>query len=78
MSVQVIDTKQTGSRIKEMCKERNVAPNELKERMQFTSVTPIYKWWEGKSVPSLDNLVILAKVLETSIESLLVTYEVEV
>ena len=78
MSVQIIDTKQTGSRIKEMCKERNISPNELKERMQFTSVTPIYKWWEGKSVPSLDNLVILAKVLETSIESLLVTYEVEV
>ncbi|WP_370818224.1 helix-turn-helix domain-containing protein [Roseburia intestinalis] len=32
----------------------------------------VYKWISGKSLPSLDNFIILSRLLHTSIEDILV------
>ncbi|UUY24520.1 helix-turn-helix domain-containing protein [Ligilactobacillus salivarius] len=40
--------------------------------MGFENPQSIYKWLSGRSLPSLDNLVILSKVLHTTIEDILV------
>ena len=42
------------------------------EEMELESPQAIYKWISGKSLPSLDNFVILSKILHTSIEDILV------
>ena len=33
---------------------------------------PVYKWISGKSLPSIDNFIILSRLLHTTIEDILV------
>lgn len=40
--------------------------------MGFNNPQAIYKWLAGKSIPNIDNLVILSRLLHTSIDNLLV------
>jgi hypothetical protein len=40
--------------------------------MGFENPQAVYKWLNGKSLPNVDNLVILSRVLHTSIEDILV------
>ena len=40
--------------------------------MGFETPQVVYKWMSGKSLPSLDNFVILSRLLNTSIEDILV------
>ena len=43
--------------------------------MGFESPQAIYKWQWGQSLPTLDNLVVLAKVFECPIHDILVINE---
>ena len=38
----------------------------------FENPQAIYKWLSGKSLPSIDNFIILSRLLHTSIEDILV------
>jgi hypothetical protein len=40
--------------------------------MGFENPQAIYKWISGKALPSLDNILILSKLLHTNIENILV------
>ena len=40
--------------------------------MGFENPQAVYKWISGKSLPSLDNFIILSRLLHTSIEDILV------
>lgn len=39
----------------------------------FSSPQAVYGWIRARSVPSIDNLVVLASVLHTTIDDLIVT-----
>ena len=45
---------------------------EIQGAFGFENPQAIYKWISGKSLPSLDNFVILSRLLHTSIENILV------
>ena len=45
---------------------------EIQGAFGFENPQAIYKWVSGKSLPSLDNFVILSRLLHTSIENILV------
>ena len=45
---------------------------EIQGAFGFESPQAIYKWIAGKSLPSLDNFIILSRLLHTSIENILV------
>ena len=72
MAYPVLDMEATGKRIRELRKARNISIPELRDRMQLESVQAIYKWERGASSPSLDNLILLSKYFETTIEDILV------
>ena len=40
--------------------------------MGFENPQAIYKWISGRSLPSLDNLIILSRILHISMEDILV------
>lgn len=75
MRYPVLDMQATGRRIRELRQEHRISIQTLRERMQLESVQAIYKWERGASVPSLDNLILLSKILETPIESILVIHD---
>lgn len=69
----VIDTAKTGENIKAMMKEKGVTTAALQIAMGFGTPQAIYKWFKGATMPTLDNLVILADVLGTTLDKIIVT-----
>jgi len=67
-----IQQKATGNRIKRLLQENGYTVKDIQEVMGFENPQAVYKWLSGRSLPSLDNLLILSRVLHTSIEDILV------
>ena len=67
-----IQQKETGSRIKSLLRESGYTVRDIQNAMGFENPQAIYKWISGRSLPSLDNFVILSRLLHTSIEDILV------
>ena len=67
-----IQQKETGMQIKKLLTENGYTVKDIQSAMGFENPQAIYKWISGRSLPSLDNFVILSKILHTSIEDILV------
>ncbi len=78
MITSFIDTQATGSRIWKLRKEKGLTVERLSELLGFSGPRAIYKWRNGETLPTLDNLIVLAGVLETSIDDIIVTRETNV
>lgn len=61
-----IQRKATGERIRELLLNNGYTVKDIQEVMGFENPQAVYKWLCGKSLPNLDNLLILSKVLHTS------------
>jgi hypothetical protein len=72
----VIDMKATGLKIKELIKAKGMTVKDVQNIFGFASPYPVYKWMNGKSLPALDNLVVLAKVMNVKMDDLIVTEKV--
>ena len=66
-----IDMEGTGRKIRGLMERGKVRPCDIMERCGFTTTNVIYKWMHGKSLPTIDNLVILADLLNTTIDEIL-------
>lgn len=67
-----IHQEKTGRRIRQLLSEKGYAVRDVQNAMGFENPQAIYKWLSGKSLPSLDNMVILSRLLHTNIEDILV------
>ena len=75
MKVPVIDLRATGQNIKSMRQSAGISVRDLQMILGFTNPQAIYKWQNGDTLPSIDNLVILAAVLGVTVDEILVTDE---
>lgn len=62
----------TGNNISRMRKEKGITIRQIQEQMGFNTPQAIYKWQSGATLPSLENLVILADLFETTISEIVV------
>lgn len=67
-----IQQKETGRQIKRLLSEHGYTVKDVQTVMGFENPQAVYKWISGKSLPSLDNFIILSRLLHTSIEDILV------
>ena len=67
-----IKQEETGKRIKQLLQDHGNKVKDIQGAMGFETPQAVYKWLSGKSLPSLDNFVILSRLLNTSIEDILV------
>ena len=74
----VLDLEATGTKIKTIMKLRGVTPRQLQLIMDFPYVQTIYNWFAGKNMPTLDNLVVLAQILDVTMDEIIVTKMIEV
>ena len=72
MKVPVIDLRATGQNIKNMRQSAGISVRDLQMILGFTNPQAIYKWQNGDTLPSIDNLVILAAVLGVTVDEILV------
>jgi transcriptional regulator with XRE-family HTH domain len=73
----VLDLAATGAKIKTVMKDKGITARELQIIMDFPYVQTIYNWFAGKNMPTIDNLVVLAKILAVPMDDLVVTSLVE-
>ena len=73
----VLDLAATGAKIKTVMKDKGITARELQIIMDFPYVQTIYNWFAGKNMPTIDNLVVLAKILAVPMDDLVVTRLVE-
>ena len=68
-----IDVKATGLNIQKLMKDNNISKRELQNTLGFSTPQAIYKWVRGVNMPTLDNLVIIADVLNVTLDDIVVT-----
>lgn len=67
-----IDMKATGKHIDNLRAERGMTKADIQRYFGFSTPQAVYKWIYGKSLPSADNLVILADLFECRIDDILI------
>ena len=68
----VIDLAQTGRSIERHRRDAGLTVRDLQTYFGFEYPQAIYKWQHGECLPTVDNLLALARLLQVSMEDLLV------
>ena len=75
MNYPVIDVAATGTRIKDLLKQRALTVRDVQTALGFDAPQAVYKWERGLSLPSTDNLLALSLLLDVPIEHILVYHK---
>ena len=73
MNIPTIDLVQTGANIITLRKAAGLTVHDLQMVFGFNSPQAIYKWQNGTALPTVDNLIVLAALLNVRIDDILVT-----
>ena len=72
-----INMTETGRNIENLRRGRGISVRQLQEIFGFATPQAIYKWQHGDTLPTVDNLLVLARIFQTPIEKILVVEEKE-
>ena len=72
MMIPTIDAVATGENINRLRIERDLTVADMQDVLGFSTPQAIYKWLNGKNLPTIDNLVILADMLNVSVSEIIV------
>ena len=75
--MRIIDLAATGRNIKRLRLEAGLSVRDLQEKLGFASPQAIYKWQNGLTVPTVDNLVILADAFGVEVDDIIVRSNIE-
>ena len=67
-----IDMVATGRNITRLREEAGLTVRDLQDIFGFATPQAIYKWQHGIAMPTIDNLVVLAAVLEVLMDAIIV------
>ena len=73
VNLPVIDMIGTGQNIARLRKQAGLSVRALQDVFGFATPQAIYKWQQGVALPTIDNLVVLAAVLQVRLDDILVT-----
>ena len=62
----------TGTLLKKKVEEAGYTVKELQEKLMLSCPQPIYRWFKGKVLPSVNHLYVLSQLLHVHMEDLLV------
>ncbi len=78
ISLPSIDATATGVNIVQLRQRVGMTVQDLQNVFGFSTPQAIYKWQRGASLPTVDNLVVLASVFGTTIDAIVVCKNVPV
>ncbi|MCD8131415.1 MAG: helix-turn-helix domain-containing protein [Lachnospiraceae bacterium] len=67
-----IDMKKTGLRIQNAVKEAGYSAQEIQRYLHLSCPQPVYRWFKGQILPSLNHLYALSVLLHVHMEDLIV------
>lgn len=75
MTLPYIDAIETGININDLRMSAGLSVKDVQNVFGFSTPQAVYKWISGDSIPSIDNLVVLAKVLGVTINDIIICKE---
>jgi len=72
-----MDMIMTGQLIKRLVSERGYSVSEIQESLGLSCPQPIYRWYKGQNLPSVDNLFNLSSMLGLHMEDFLIQRDEE-
>ena len=73
MGFPTINLTRTGANIVQLRKAAGLTVHDLQTVFGFNSPQAIYKWQNGTALPTVDNLIVLATLLQVRIDDILIT-----
>ena len=73
MCFSIINMKLTGQNIIHLRTQRGISVRQLQRMLGFATPQAIYKWQNGTSLPTIDNLVALSCILGVAIDAIIIT-----
>ena len=73
VNLPTIDMISTGQNITRLRRQVGLSVRDLQDIFGFATPQAIYKWQQGVALPTIDNLVVLAAVLQVRMDDILVT-----
>lgn len=70
--VKTINLEATGKNIRKIRRSEGISVRHLQAVLGLSSEQAIYKWENGKCLPTIDNLVILADALGVTVDEILI------
>lgn len=67
-----MDVVMTGQLIKRLISEAGYSVSQVQHRLGLSCPQPIYRWYKGKNLPSVDNLFMLSSMLGLHMEDFLI------
>ena len=67
-----IDMKLTGRRLKSLCDRREITVKTIQKELYIGSFQSVYAWFAGKTLPSLDNMYRLSRLLRVPMDEIIV------
>lgn len=67
-----IDMEQTGRRLQQCIHRAGFAVRDIQEYLHLSCPQPVYRWFKGAILPSVNHLFMLSKLLGMHMEELLV------
>lgn len=65
-----INKKETGVNLRRIMDIRGVKPKDIQEYLGLGCVQSIYRWLDGVSMPTVDNLYAISKMLQVPMDSI--------
>ncbi len=72
MAIPTIDMIKTGQNINRLRQNAGISVRDLQDIFGFSTPQAIYKWQHGTALPTIDNLIVLAKVFDVMVDDILV------
>ena len=67
-----IDMQRTGRKLKQILESAGYTPRMIQEFLHLSCVQPIYRWYKGLILPTVDHLFMLSGLLGVHMEDFLV------
>lgn len=68
----VIDMAKTGQNIKKIMQENGLAVKDIQEFLELSTPQSIYHWFDGRNLPTIDNLYALSDLFHMPVDVLLI------
>lgn len=68
----VIDMERTGQNIKHIMIRHGFAVKDVQEFLRLSTPQSIYHWFDGRNLPTIDNLYALSELFHVPIDALLI------
>ena len=67
----VIDIKRTGQNIKKIMQMRGLTVKDIQKFLELGTPQSIYHWFDGRNLPTIDNLYALSELFHLPVDALL-------